>query len=70
MTMDLERRLSEHNFGKSNYTSKFKPWKIIYTEVFNTFEEARNKEKYFKTASGRKHLRNILISNCPGSSEG
>ena len=62
MTNDLERRLSEHNSGKSIYTSKFKPWKIISTEEFGTIEEARDKEKYYKTSAGRKQLKKILTN--------
>ena len=62
MTNDLERRLSEHNSGKSIYTSKFKPWKIIYTEEHETIEEARNKEKYYKTTAGRIQLKKILCT--------
>ncbi|MCL6097413.1 MAG: GIY-YIG nuclease family protein [Bacteroidetes bacterium] len=62
MTNDLERRLSEHNSGKSIYTRKFKPWKIIYTEEYGTIEEARNKEKYYKTSAGRIQLKKILCT--------
>ena len=62
MTNDLERRLSEHNSGKSIYTNKFKPWKIIYTEEYGTIEEARDKEKYYKTSAGRIQLKKILTN--------
>ncbi len=61
ITNDLKRRLSEHNSGNSIYTGKFKPWKIVYAEEYSTIQEARRKEKYFKTSAGRKKLKKILM---------
>ncbi|BDQ03028.1 GIY-YIG nuclease family protein [Ignavibacterium sp.] len=69
-TNDLKRRLNEHNSGKSTYTSKFKPWKIIYYEECLDELEARRKEKYYKSAAGRRKIKKILNENCPGSSAG
>ena len=46
ITRDIERRLNEHNSGKSKFTSKFLPWKLIYIEECSSREEARIKEKY------------------------
>jgi putative endonuclease len=57
---DPLRRLEEHNSGKSNYTNKYKPWKLIYTEKFPDKESAREREIYFKTAAGRRKLRKIF----------
>ena len=67
-TENLDRRLQEHNSGKSNYTSKFVPWKIIYTEKFNSRKEALVREKYLKSATGRKVVKKLLENTCPGSS--
>jgi putative endonuclease len=66
-TNDLDRRLSEHNNGKSIYTSRYKPWKLIYKEEFPTPEEARLREKYLKSKSGRKFLKNVVFKNNPSS---
>ena len=60
-TNDLDRRIVEHNSGKSNYTSRYKPWKIIYTEVFSTLNEARLRERYLKSKAGRKFLKNVVF---------
>lgn len=68
MTSDLKRRLSEHNAGKSNYTKKYLPWEIIYCDKFDSREDARKREKYFKSTSGRKKVKQILNNRCPGSS--
>ena len=45
-------RLKDHNNGKSSYTSKYKPWKIVYYCVFYSKKKALAFEKYLKTASG------------------
>ncbi|MBS3739062.1 GIY-YIG nuclease family protein [Mesohalobacter halotolerans] len=39
-TQDLQNRLAYHNKGYSNYTKKFRPWKIIWPKAFKTRSEA------------------------------
>ncbi len=70
LTNDLNRRLYEHNSGKSIYTNKFKPWEILYTEELQDLKCARIREKYYKSAAGRRRIKKILNVNCPGSSVG
>ena len=60
MTNNLFRRLQEHKRGKTITTSKMDNLKVVYVEKFNTFEEARKRELYFKTAAGRKFLKNKI----------
>ena len=62
ITKDLEVRLFEHNSGRGRYTKAFKPWYIFHTEEFTSYEFARKREKYFKTASGKNFLRRIFSS--------
>ena len=62
MSVNLESRLIEHNTGQSKYTSSRIPWKIIYHEIFETELEAVKREKYFKSAAGRRFLKKILGS--------
>ena len=57
---DPEKRLKEHNTGKTKSTRSFKPWELVYTEKFQNIKEARNKEKYFKSGIGREYLNTIL----------
>ena len=54
MTKDLDRRLLEHNSGKTTSTKAFKPWIKAYHEVFDTLLEARKREKYLKSSAGRR----------------
>lgn len=51
---DVNRRLKEHNSGKNYYTKRYMPWKIIHTEEFKLLKEAVKREKYLKSASGRR----------------
>lgn len=59
MTNDLERRLSEHRRGQSQYTRKFKDIELIYTEKFDDYSVARKKEKYLKSGCGKEFLRGL-----------
>ncbi|MBX2945938.1 MAG: GIY-YIG nuclease family protein [Cyclobacteriaceae bacterium] len=63
MTQNLTHRLQQHNSGKSKFTSGHMPWVIIYTENHPSTEAARKREKYLKSAAGRK----FLDQNCAGS---
>ncbi len=60
MTTDLERRLKEHNAGKSKFTSGHTPWIIIYQEDSSDFSEGRKREKYLKSAAGKKFILKLL----------
>jgi putative endonuclease len=59
-TNNLERRLAEHNSGKSQFTRTYKPWRVIYSGKFETRLEAIEREKYFKSSSGRIFIKSIL----------
>lgn len=60
MTSDLNKRLEYHNAGKVKSTKARAPWKIIHVEEFESRDEARKREKYFKSAAGRRYRKNIL----------
>lgn len=62
MTNDISRRLDEHNNGMCRFTSGFTPWVMVYSESFRSRKEARNREKYFKTTTGRREIQLILKS--------
>ena len=60
ITNDLRRRLKEHNSGKHKSTKGYKPWKLVYSEEVKDRMEAREREKYFKSGSGREFLKHTL----------
>ncbi|WP_425237279.1 GIY-YIG nuclease family protein [Ulvibacterium sp.] len=54
------RRLKEHNAGKSSFTRQYVPWQKFYMERAENSIEARKKEKYYKSGWGRQRLKSIL----------
>ncbi len=57
---NIETRLKEHNSGKTKSIVNKTPFELIYFEEFNRRERAINREKYFKTAAGRKYIKQKL----------
>jgi len=58
---DLELRLKQHNSGFTLSIKNKIPFKLLYYEAFSTREQAINREKYFKSAAGRKFLKKQVI---------
>ena len=56
-TNDPEKRLIEHNSGKSLATRKKGPWELVYIEKYETRSEAAARERYLKTVPGRLELK-------------
>ena len=59
-TDDLERRLREHNDPLSNvrkFTSRNAgPWRLVWSEMFDSRREAMAREKWLKSGVGREWL--------------
>ena len=57
-TSDLRRRYTEHNAGKSKYTSqRGKEWKLVYYEAYMSKELAKARERTLKkSGSARARL--------------
>ena len=64
---DIKSRLKEHNFGKVKATRYRRPLQKIYCEAFNTKEEAKKREKYWKSGAGRKKLKEYFKCGFPPS---
>ncbi|MEN9522311.1 MAG: hypothetical protein RL065_688 [Bacteroidota bacterium] len=52
-TSNLIGRIKSHNELGNGWTKSFRPWKLVYTEMFNNKNDAMSREKYFKTGIGR-----------------
>jgi predicted GIY-YIG superfamily endonuclease len=52
VTVDLKRRIDEHNSGKSAHTSKFRPWHLVTYIAFSNQGKAEAFERYLKSGSG------------------
>ena len=60
-TSDLNNRLLSHNLlATKGYTIKYRPWVVVYTEVFETKKEAIIREAQLKSSNGRRFLWNII----------
>lgn len=59
-TDNLDRRLKEHNDGRSKYTKRTRPFVLVYKEECQTRVEAYRREMFFKTGKGREFVKNQL----------
>ena len=59
-TSDLKRRLVSHNEGEVPSTRKRLPMKLVYFEGCLDRQDATKREKYLKTAWGKRYIRNRL----------
>ena len=60
-TNNLSNRLEYHNSGKVKSTKAYKPWKLIYSENFDSRAESMKREKWLKSPNGRKFIHNLLM---------
>ncbi len=56
-TSNLEKRVVEHNNGKSLSTKGKRPWRLVHKEEYATRSEAVARERYFKSVEGRLELK-------------
>jgi predicted GIY-YIG superfamily endonuclease len=62
-TVDLKRRLLEHNNLKyKSYSKRFSPWKVESYFAFSKLSTAKDFEKYLKSSSGKAFMRKRLAS--------
>ena len=60
-TSNLPERLKSHNYlGKKGYTRKYRPWVLVYSEVFEVKSQAMKREKELKSARGREFVWSII----------
>ncbi len=65
-TADLKRRLSEHNAGRVESTRLRRPFELIYYEACRDQSDATRREKYLKTAWGKRFLKSRLRNYLTG----
>jgi putative endonuclease len=66
MTKDLKLRFEQHIKGTVESTRDRKPFNLIYYEACLHINDARRREKYFKTYHGRMFLKRRLKSYLTG----
>jgi putative endonuclease len=58
---NLNERLIQHNSGMTDSIRPYIPFVIVYMEEFTSREDAIKREKYFKSAAGRRFLKKKLL---------
>jgi putative endonuclease len=61
-TLDLEKRIKEHNQGRTKSTKGYRPWALIYKEEAETRIEAREREKFLKSGCGKEYLKKQMLA--------
>lgn len=57
---DLKKRIEKHNSGQVDSTKNRRPLKLIYYEASLNRDDAYKREKYLKTAWGKRYVRSRL----------
>jgi len=59
-TVHLEKRLKEHNNGKSKYTSITKPFRVVFRQEYKDMSSALKAEKWLKKQKSRILIKKII----------
>ncbi|MGI9550419.1 MAG: GIY-YIG nuclease family protein [Aurantibacter sp.] len=59
-TTDIEKRLKDHNAGKTISTSKRRPLELVFCEFYMSKADAKRRELYLKTSQGKRMLKLML----------
>ena len=62
-TGNLVERIKEHKLGKTKSTKFFESFEVIYTEIFQTKQEAYKRERQIKKYKGGEAFKKLL-SHC------
>ncbi len=65
-TNDLRERLKMHNDGKVESTKNRVPLRLVYFEGCLNQQDATHREKYLKTAWGKRYLKERMKNHLTG----
>jgi len=57
---DLKKRFESHNKGRNKSTKAYVPLELIHYEAYKNMADAKRRELYLKTNSGRTTLMTML----------
>ncbi len=66
MTVNVERRVKEHNSGKTKSTKGYRPWILFFYEEFEDRIQARKREKYLKSGIGKEFIKDKWFRSLTG----
>lgn len=59
-TSDLDSRLERHQLGQVKSTRGYRPWKIVYYEVYKTRSESVSRELFIKKQKSRRFIERLI----------
>lgn len=59
-TSDLEERVARHNRGGEKFTSKGQPWKLVYSEEYDSKELAHKRERQIKKWKSKVMIEKLI----------
>ncbi len=59
LSLNVERRINEHQRGKEPTTRAYRPFEVLVVEVLPDRKEARRREKFLKSGAGKELLKEI-----------
>jgi putative endonuclease len=60
ISQNPDRRLKYHNSIEKGFTSRYRPWKLIFTKEFSCRSDAQSYEKKLKSWKSRKALMEFI----------
>ena len=65
-SQDVEERLKKHNSANTGYSSRKKPWKLVYFESFPTKSEAISRELFLKRQKNKAFYESLIKGSSVG----
>ncbi len=59
-TSDMQQRIMRHNQKSKGFTGNVNDWKIVYTEKYNSKEEAYTREQQIKSWKSRIKIQELI----------
>jgi putative endonuclease len=59
-TVNLERRIREHNNGEEKSTSRYVPWVLVWHTIVGSRSEALALEQKLKNMTGAKRIEDFI----------
>jgi putative endonuclease len=57
MTADVDKRIVKHNDGSTRSTKPYRPWQLFFCERYDSRTEARKREVYLKSGTGKELIK-------------
>ena len=65
--LELRKRLELHNEGRVESTKNRRPLQLVYYEACISQRDALHRERYLKTAYGKRYIKNRLRTYLDGN---